>query len=300
MNKSIFILLTLFLVSACSDVADMANSEQQDSTQTSVEPLDATKGSSGYLLSAFYGLDGAFGLLSGFFICDGARGMDGMPVIFSHQLDISTIQAEDFEVALADGGAGHVTCATPAPATDTGELRTILLVGDFGSITNQPVTVSVGGNILSLDGDINFRGSSVDVIPLEQGPSLIYAEVVPEVEWELGKEATRFRFGGGSGCPEETRQVVRVVWTGGVTKPGGDAIDEKERLAYNVKVDDGEGGLADVVPFAIGDLGDRDNNHELCLDVEGAPVSVQFPAGLVTDPRDDLNPATTVQVAPAG
>ena len=51
---------------------------------------------------------------------------------------------------------------------------------------------------------------------------------------------------------------------------------------------------AEVSPVAVGDLGDGDNNHELCLDTEARVIRVEFPAGLLTDPREDLNPATVV------
>ena len=39
-----------------------------------------------------------------------------------------------------------------------------------------------------------------------------------------------------------------------------------------------------------------DNNHELCLDVTGTPQSVYFPAGHLTDPREDLNPETMITI----
>ena len=111
-------------------------------------------------------------------------------------------------------------------------------------------------------------------------------------------QPTRLPFGGGSGCPEGTRQVVRAVWAGGVTKPGGDEVDDLERQAYRVFVAGENGTLTEIIPFAIGDLGDGDNNHELCLDVDERAVSVEFPAGLMTDPRDDPNPATGISVYP--
>ncbi|MDE0307384.1 MAG: hypothetical protein OXI87_21265 [Albidovulum sp.] len=57
-----------------------------------------------------------------------------------------------------------------------------------------------------------------------------------------------------------------------------------------------DGSLRDVIPFALGDLGDGDNNHELCLDTADQPLSVSFPAGILIDPNDDLNPSTTVHV----
>jgi hypothetical protein len=81
-----------------------------------------------------------------------------------------------------------------------------------------------------------------------------------------------------------------VVWSGGVTKPGGEEIDDLERKAYRVSLIDGSA----VTPFAIGDLSDGDNNHELCLESGIQAQRVEFPAGLLTDPREDLNPATAI------
>ena len=83
---------------------------------------------------------------------------------------------------------------------------------------------------------------------------------------------------------------------GGITKPGGQDIDDIERAAYRVTMSSRHEGKTELVPFAIGDLGDGDNNHELCLDRAGLPQYVDFPAGLVTDPREDLNPRTRTEV----
>jgi hypothetical protein len=159
------------------------------------------------------------------------------------------------------------------------------------------VKVEIIGNLLSIDNTLNFKGASIDVIPLEEGPILVWAEIVPESEWELGKAATPLPWGGGSGCPKGTRQVVRVTWAGGITKPGGDEVDDTERLQYRITVLQEDGSTIEVAPFALADLGDGDNNHELCLDVAGAPQSVFFPAGYLTDPREDLNPETTIAIS---
>ena len=121
-------------------------------------------------------------------------------------------------------------------------------------------------------------------------------EVVPESDWELGKPATPLPFGGGDRCPTGTQQVVRVTWAGGVTKPGGEEIDDIERAAYRVTMSYNDAGETELVPYAIADRGDGDNNHLLCLDRAGLPLRVDFPAGLVTDPREDLNPDTSIQV----
>ena len=83
-----------------------------------------------------------------------------------------------------------------------------------------------------------------------------------------------------------------ATWQGGVTLPGGAEVDAAVRQAYSVTVAAADGGTRDVSPFALGDMGDGDNNHLLCLDVVDPAVSVHFPIGLVTDPREDLNPET--------
>ncbi len=287
--------LSLALLAGCSNVSELADTQQQDTTDAASFPQATSQGAA--LLSAFYGLDDAVPFFGSYRICGEFGHTDGMPAIFSKELDTATLQAGDFRVTLADGQSISVACATPAPAEDVGELRTMLLVGDFGSIDNQPVSVEVTGNVISLDHRTNFKGARVDVTRLEHGPGLVHAEVVPEEQWELDKQASALPFGGGSGCPAGTRQVVRVVWAGGVTKPGGDEIDDTERSAYGVFVA-GEGGeLTEVTPFAIGDLGDGDNNHELCLDVTTRVVRVEFPEKLMTDPREDLNPATAVSIS---
>lgn len=131
----------------------------------------------------------------------------------------------------------------------------------------------------------------------ETGILELAAEIVPEHEWELGKEATDSGFGGGDGCPVGTTQVVRATWAGGVTKPGGAEIDDLERRQYRVTLRRADGSSAEVTPFALGDLGDGDNNHELCLDVDGQPLNVFFPAGFMTDPREDPNPDSTISVS---
>ena len=45
------------------------------------------------------------------------------------------------------------------------------------------------------------------------------------------------------------------------------------------------------------DLGEGDNVHELCIDSTGRPSSVSAAPGSFTDPGDDLNPPTAVEVS---
>jgi hypothetical protein len=220
-----------------------------------------------------------------------------MPVIFSHEVDITTLEPGDFRITTASGAVGSIICLTLAPADDPGELRTALLAGEFGSAQDQPVKVAIIGNVLSLDGSVNFKGASVAVTPLEAGPTMVWAEIVPEAQWELGKQATRLPWGGGSRCPVGTQQAVRVTWSGGVTKPGGrDSADDRERQLYKVTTFRTRGATAEITPFALADLNDGDNNHLLCLDTTDAATSVFFPAGYLIDPRGDLNPDTSISL----
>jgi hypothetical protein len=296
-------LILIFLALAgCETVREanrmgaMSDSTQQDTTTTDVTATRDANGREAALLSAFFGIDNGLPRAANRGICRGAAGKDGMPVIFSHEVDVDTLQAGDFRVVADSGAVGEILCVTPAPAADIGELRTILIVGEYGSAEDQPVSVEIVGNVLSKDGQLNFIGARATVIALEEGPTIEWSEVVPESQWELGKAATSLPWGGGDGCPLDTKQVVRVTWAGGVTKPGGDEIDDVEREAYRVTMSFGDEGETELVPFAIGDLGDGDNNHELCLDRAGLPLRVDFPAGLLTDPREDLNPDTSIEI----
>ncbi|MEM6827037.1 MAG: hypothetical protein AAF553_03765 [Pseudomonadota bacterium] len=272
--------------------------EQTDTTTTDVSARVDANGVRAELLSAFFGLDnGLPEFLSDRVVCEGAGGKDGMPVIFSHEVDVSTLDPGDFEITKRSGAVGSVTCLTLAPANDPDELRTVLLAGEFGDGEDQPASVRIVGNIVSLDGAVTFKEAEVPVTPLEDGPSIVLAQSVPRDAWTLDRSATGIPFGGGSGCPQGTEQIIRVTWAGGVTKPSGEAADGAEARLYEVVIDEENGGQTVITPFALGDLGDGDNNHKLCLDRPETIRSVRFPAGHLTDPRDDLNPDTSVNIA---
>lgn len=271
---------------------------QTDTTETAVTARVDAAGRPAEFVSAFYGLDNGLPRLAGRVACIGADGADGMPVVFSHEVDIATLEPGDFRVETASGAINPVTCLTLAPADDEGELRTALLVGQLGAVDDQPAFVEIVGDVLSLDRALNFKGARIGVTPLEDGPSIVLAEPIAEAHWALGRAGTRLPWGGGDGCPTGVRQVVRVTWNGGVTKPGGGEADAAEARLYRVTVARPDGTRAEVTPVALADLGDGDNNHELCLDIADPAVAVHFPAGYFTDPREDLNAATSAAVRP--
>jgi len=258
--------------------------------KTQISVLDTNESEEPKLVSAFFGLDDAMPFLPSF--CLRSKGKDGMPVIFSHEIERSTLRPNSFLITTSTGKTHRPICVTLAPALDLGELRTALLIGDFGGLDDPPARVVVTGNVLALNGD-SFLGAEAKVVQYEDGPSLVLAQIVPEGQWELGKSSGRRQ---GTGCPETSEQVLRVTWNGGVRRPGGEEVGEEERGLYQVDVR-GEGGdVVVVVPFALADLNDNDNNHKLCLDVTGVPLSVSFPAGVLEDPAGHLNLITRVNV----
>ena len=68
--------------------------------------------------------------------------------------------------------------------------------------------------------------------------------------------------------------------------------DENHRRGYTVATTEG-----DVVPIELGDLGDRDNYEHLYLDTDAKPLRVSMKGGVLMDPRDDPNPATSIEIA---
>lgn len=236
------------------------------------------------LLSAFFGLDDALPFRANL-LCLGASSKDGMPVIFSRTLDPESLQAEDFSVITRSGARKTPLCATLRPALDTGETRTVLLIGDFGDADyDPPQTVQIVDDLLS-DGSkeslVNFVGAQVRVTPLTDGPSVVLAQIVPKRVWS--------QTGVGTACRSSTKQVVRITWSGGVRLPNGDEPAGAERILYRITVDPSDGIKEDITVAALADLGDNDNNHLLCLNTTSPATMVTFPAGHLVDPNGDLN-----------
>jgi len=287
--------LSCVMAAASPSLADVTSLDLTDTTADA--GLSRENGNqSAELLSAFFGLDNALARTARL-ICRGAPGKDGMPVIFSTEIDHTTMQAGDFRVTTASGAVGQMQCVTLLPATDGGELRTVLLVGEFGTAeTDPPVSVEIVGHLRSIDGTLDYLGAQADVTPLAPGPTLVMAEVADPSAQDLGLGQRRTD---GDDCPSEgIVQAVRAVWAGGVTLASGDEPGDAERGLYRVTARTADGTERDITPVALADLGDGDNNHLLCLDTGDTPVSVSFPAGVLTDPNDDLNPATSVAVRP--
>jgi hypothetical protein len=250
-----------------------SSSSEGSSSSSGGETLSA-------IVSAYHGLDvlpaGGAVVLCG----PPGVGQDGMPVAFAFQLNGDTVVPENFSVRDPDGNDVTPTCATLAPADEPLELHTVLLAGPFSMDGEIPLSVEVTGPVETLDGQSLEGEFTEDVTPLADGPALFLAERYPPDQPGLAGE-----------CPKGTLQVVQMAWQGGVTGPAGAALDEPQRLAVHVTLENDEV----VEPIALAD-DDPDNYVHACLDRDSPAVSIAVDRGFFHDPGDDPNPATEIDV----
>ena len=250
------------------------------SLNATIASLQSADLSNASILSAYHGLDqlpAVASVLCGFNVA----GDDGMPVVFSTQLQVDSVVPESFLVIRSDGESVVPNCATLHPADEPLEQRTVLLTGDFGTFGETPLRVEVTGSLLTFDGESLLGLSTEDITPLEDAPRVVLAErFAPDTNGLAGE------------CPNGTAQVVQLTWEGGVTGPANAALGEDQRLGTWVLLEDG----ATVNPLALVD-DDPDNHVLACLAEDSRAQWVVVHAGLFHDPGDIANPATHAEVA---
>ena len=248
------------------------------------------KGSSPTLLSAFFGLDNALPFVINL-LCFGGAGDDGMPVVLSHRISSDSLRPEQFQITTRSGQLKTPECASLRPAGDPGERRTVLLIGEFGNAdTDPPEVVTIVEDLLSdTAAPVNFNGQSVEVTPLNEGPSMVLAESLSQDDWTVDRRGTQ--------CPNDgVKQIIRVTWNGGVRLANGDEPGDTETHLYSVTMEPERGASYITHPIAIAELGDNDNHHFLCMDTDDKASEVSFPSGHFIDPNRDLNPDTRVML----
>ena len=248
------------------------------------------KGSSPELLSAFFGLDNALPFVVNL-LCFGGAGDDGMPVVLSHRISSDSLRPEQFQITTRSGQLKTPECASLRPAADPGERRTVLLIGEFGNAdTDPPEVVTIVEDLLSdTAAPVNFNGQSVEVTPLNEGPSMVLAESLSRDDWTVDRRGTQ--------CPNDgVKQIIRVTWNGGVRLANGDEPGDTETHLYSVTMEPERGASYITHPIAIAELGDNDNHHFLCMDTDDKASEVNFPSGHFIDPNRDLNPDTRVML----
>ena len=120
--RPILFLLSVLSLSCQQQVPDYILSEK-------TPPINKTREAK--MLSAFFGLDDALPPRSRL-IWWKAPGKDGMPIVFSHEIDPETLDASDFQVKTQQGDIREVEHVSYRPAVEEFELRTLLLIGHYG------------------------------------------------------------------------------------------------------------------------------------------------------------------------
>ena len=276
-----FLIVILLLTSSCLRIPEYVLS-------TEVPPVDKTREAK--MLSAFFGLDNGLTQRARL-IWRGAPGKDGMPIVFSHEIDPNSLDASDFQIKTQKGDIVGIEHASYRPAVEEFELRTLLLIGEYGNAPdNEPMEVTIVGDLKSRDGQ-NLKGQSIAVTPLANGPFISYAEY-----FKFDDQYPYVKKGRGCDCPKaETQVVVRLVWSGGVRSKKGKELGEAELKNFHIKLRIGEETI-EVNPFQIADLKDNENNIDLCIKDAGIPISVKADANIAIDPNDDLNEVTEIKV----
>ena len=262
-----FLIACILLVSGCASRNTSNASIKVTKTSLDEEPPQ--------LLNAFFGLDKL--PLRALPLWSKAPGKDGMPVTFSRRVR-DPIDETAFTVITMSGKQLKPGFATLLPADAPDERHTVLLIGELANMPDDPpVTVEVTGSVM-FDDSTDGKGLSVEVTPLEAGPLLVLAY---SREPRLA-EVEEF---------PDVKQVVVVVWSGGVREVDG-VSDDAHRFGYSVLTSGGR-----VTPIGLGDVNDNDNYEHLYLDSDSTVTSVSMKAGIVMDPRDDPNDSTEVSVA---
>ena len=242
------------------------------------------------VLTAFFGLDNALNMKA-LRLSKQAYKRDGMPLVFSQEIKPETLDASDFEITTADGAKHIPLDATLLPANEAFELRTVLLIGEYGDYPdNPPVSVKIIGDLISR-ADQNYKGQELEVIPLEEGPILSYAEY-----FTFTNDYPYVEKGRGCDCPrEETNMIITAVWSGGVRALNGEELGDDELEDFIVTLVDGADTLT-VNPFKLADLKDNDNNIDLCLKESGIPIYLKVNEHTAIDPNDDKNSQTEIDI----
>ena len=160
---------------ALPDLGTTADMERAPPDSTPLNMDDAeimdTSMSGARILSAYHA--GALPIVN--VLCETpAAGEDGMPVVFSVQLDIESVRADVFAIETSEGETVTPLCASLAPAVEPLELRTVLLMGPFGTEGSTPRSVEVVGPLLALNG-VSLEGLKMENIAPQAGHMVLRA-----------------------------------------------------------------------------------------------------------------------------
>lgn len=217
------------------------------------------------------------------FACTEGGRVDTLRVVLSHEVDESTLErnGKQFLVRTRSGRRLEPSCARVPEGVGEDEDRTLLLYGELGNANDPPYSVIVARELLSEPDENGVVHDFAGLRALQpgeatDGPKLVFAERVSEEELELSKRP------GEEHCPRlETRQAIRLTWSGAVVPSNFDLDAEAYLSRFHVVLQKSGDSTEIVSPFYIGDHEDNDNNSELCLDRDEEVLRVEVDAGAV-------------------
>ena len=206
------------------------------------------------------------------------EGADVLSVVFSVELDASTVVAEHFVIAREDGTRARPKLALLSPANESDENRTVLLLGDFGGPDDRPATnIAVSGAVYSEAGE-SLRGLAAAVLAFETPPTVVFAEQLPPRQGRCAGAAS----------------MIRTYWTEGLRD-----LDPKALARLEISTEAGVNAHPSAVDdqASPGQDGADDNVLDLCLKAAVRPVRLRLPAGVLKDAAGHANEAVDVDVA---
>ncbi len=204
-------------------------------------------------------------------------------LVVSQQLDETTLVPGDFTVTDDRGVTTGPRCVTLAPAVETDEDNTIMLVGDFvprPEVTIAAVTV-VGPLRVKSGGSLT--GARVDeVIGVAHSIRLVQAYATTAKDSEVGAP---------QGCPATTLEVVRATWSGDlrVTTPPADPLSA-------IVVRDAAGSSLPTLGVSFAEERDGDNILDICLATVDPPAMLEVAAQTYLAPNGLANPQTAIAI----
>ena len=202
---------------------------------------------------------------------------EGLPVVVSRQVDAESLDASDFVVTTSSGRTASPTCAPLAPADDSDELQTVLLVGELGTADDRPARIAISGELRAVDGTDLSGLETDDIDTFEDGPEVVLAKIRPAQEKcsSLGSTGE-----------------IQTTWQGGVTGPRNSEVGADQLGGFTVT--DAGGAQHGILGFD--DLGDGDNHVVVCVPAGVAPTTLEVRAATLFDPTNNPNPTTRATV----
>ena len=161
----------------------------------------------------------------------GRTAEDELLLVFSTEVDPSTLDADAFVVVLTNGDLSYPSRALLDPADEVDENRSVTLVGDFGDPEkNAPLAVRILGNVYGEDGN-PLSDLDADIRGFATPDEMVWLEVVKPAEHRC----------------VGARQVVRTYWSDSLR-----AVDAEDLGKVKVSFTDG----SEVAPLAFDDHAD--------------------------------------------